>query len=134
MRIAGTARRDLAPCVDDAMPRHVAAIREIVQGVADLPRMTIESGQRRYLTVCGDAPARDAFYDGVDACVAGVGSRGWGVGARHRESLTRRSDTRPPTPDSRSVNMHNSLVTQKELLCPAHLLQARLLSASFPSR
>ena len=86
MRIAGAAWRDLAACIDDAMPRHVASWRKIVQGVADLPCMSVESGQRRHLSVRRHAAARDAFHDRVDAA-AGVGCLGWGGGARHGEIL-----------------------------------------------
>jgi len=67
MRIAGAPRRDLALGIDHAMPRHVAARREIVQRVADLPGVSIESGQCRHLAVRGHAAARDAFHHGVDA-------------------------------------------------------------------
>src|SRR5437764_12973186 len=77
------------------MPRHVATRRKIMQGIADLPGVTVESSQRRHLSVGRHPPARDPFHDGVDAG-AGVGGRGSGVGERHFESLARAS-LRPPT-------------------------------------
>jgi len=60
VRVSYAAWTDLAPRVDHAMPRDVAALGQMVQRVADLPGVSCESGQLGDLSVRRDAAPRNS--------------------------------------------------------------------------
>lgn len=69
----------LAARVDDSLPRHGAALVEVVEGVAHLSRVAADASEPCDLSVGRDAAAGDAAHDGVDA----ITDPGW-PHARHR--------------------------------------------------
>ena len=69
MRVGCRARADLAGRVHDAVPRKIAGRRKVMQRVADLPGVTVQSGERCDLTVRGHSAPWDASHDGIDPVV-----------------------------------------------------------------
>ena len=70
MRIAARAGGDLAPRIDHAMPGDVAALGEVVEGVADLAGVAFEAGQLGDLAVGGHAAAWNFTDNRPDELVA----------------------------------------------------------------
>jgi PadR family transcriptional regulator PadR len=63
------ALRHLAGRVQHALPWNGRIARQVVEGIAHLPRVAGNSRQLRDLPVAGDAPARDSPDDGIDPTV-----------------------------------------------------------------
>lgn len=67
VRVAARPRTHFASRVDDAMPRNANRVRQRVERVPDLSRVTVEPGKLGDLAISRDAPAGNLSDDLIDS-------------------------------------------------------------------